>query len=42
MGVALAQAPTAGRGSSWGDLLEPGVKHALIVGVGIQILQQVR
>lgn len=43
VGAALAQAPkSAGRGSSWGDLLEPGVKHALIVGVGIQILQQVR
>ncbi|KAL5705983.1 Monosaccharide-sensing protein 2 [Ranunculus cassubicifolius] len=28
------------KGSSWRDLLEPGVKHALIVGIGIQILQQ--
>lgn len=26
---------------SWKDLCEPGVKHALIVGVGLQILQQV-
>lgn len=25
----------------WSALLEPGVKHALIVGIGIQILQQV-
>uniref|UniRef100_A0A0R0G755 Major facilitator superfamily (MFS) profile domain-containing protein n=1 Tax=Glycine max TaxID=3847 RepID=A0A0R0G755_SOYBN len=31
---------TAAKGPSWSDLLEPGVKHALIVGVGIQILQQ--
>nr|GLL49749.1 monosaccharide-sensing protein 2-like [Ipomoea trifida] len=28
------------KGPSWSDLFEPGVKHALIVGVGIQILQQ--
>lgn len=32
---------TASKGPSWKALLEPGVKHALIVGVGIQILQQV-
>ncbi|XP_043714320.1 monosaccharide-sensing protein 2-like [Telopea speciosissima] len=31
---------TAAKGPRWGDLFEPGVKHALIVGVGIQILQQ--
>ncbi|CAN4107273.1 unnamed protein product [Withania somnifera] len=31
---------TSGKGPSWRDLFEPGVKHALIVGVGIQILQQ--
>ncbi|KAJ0966776.1 hypothetical protein J5N97_023693 [Dioscorea zingiberensis] len=31
---------TAAKGSRWGDLFEPGVKHALMVGVGIQILQQ--
>ncbi|KAF6154278.1 hypothetical protein GIB67_026734 [Kingdonia uniflora] len=30
----------AGRGPRWKDLLEPGVKHALLVGIGIQILQQ--
>ncbi|KAJ6813025.1 monosaccharide-sensing protein 2-like [Iris pallida] len=30
----------ATKGPRWGDLLEPGVKHALIVGVGLQILQQ--
>ncbi|KAG0488472.1 hypothetical protein HPP92_007283 [Vanilla planifolia] len=28
------------KGSLWRDLLEPGVKQALIVGIGIQILQQ--
>lgn len=32
----------AARGPVWKDLLEPGVKHALLVGVGIQILQQVK
>uniref|UniRef100_A0A5B6ZWH0 Putative tonoplast monosaccharide transporters 2 n=1 Tax=Davidia involucrata TaxID=16924 RepID=A0A5B6ZWH0_DAVIN len=31
---------TAVKGPSWSDLFEPGVKHALVVGVGIQILQQ--
>ncbi|CAN4123124.1 unnamed protein product [Withania somnifera] len=30
----------ASKGPSWAALLEPGVKHALIVGIGIQILQQ--
>ncbi|XP_058213809.1 monosaccharide-sensing protein 2-like [Rhododendron vialii] len=33
-------AETATKGPSWNDLFEPGVKHALVVGVGIQILQQ--
>ncbi|KAJ6739515.1 TONOPLAST MONOSACCHARIDE TRANSPORTER 2 [Salix koriyanagi] len=28
------------KGPSWRDLFEPGVKHALSVGVGLQILQQ--
>lgn len=32
----------AASGPSWRDLFEPGVKHALVVGVGIQILQQVK
>lgn len=36
------QASAAAKGSSWRDLFEPGVKHALIVGVGLQILQQVK
>ncbi|CAN1805189.1 Monosaccharide-sensing protein 2 [Linum perenne] len=31
----------ASKGSSWRDLFEPGVKRALVVGVGLQILQQV-
>ncbi|XP_009763350.1 monosaccharide-sensing protein 2-like [Nicotiana sylvestris] len=31
---------TSGKWPSWSDLFEPGVKHALIVGVGIQLLQQ--
>ncbi|KAB1221019.1 Monosaccharide-sensing protein 2 [Morella rubra] len=30
----------ASKGPIWRDLFEPGVKHALFVGVGIQILQQ--
>ncbi|GAB4838674.1 trans-aconitate methyltransferase 2 [Ancistrocladus abbreviatus] len=30
----------AAKGPSWSDLLEPGVKHALAVGIGIQVLQQ--
>ncbi|XXG39221.1 hypothetical protein AAC387_Pa01g0239 [Persea americana] len=30
----------AAEGPRWTDLFEPGVKHALIVGIGIQILQQ--
>jgi hypothetical protein len=29
------------KGPKWADLFEPGVKHALFVGIGIQILQQV-
>ncbi|KAH7851489.1 hypothetical protein Vadar_012438 [Vaccinium darrowii] len=33
-------AETAAKGPSWTDLFEPAVKHALVVGVGIQILQQ--
>lgn len=33
---------TASKGPSWVALLEPGVRRALIVGIGIQLLQQVR
>uniref|UniRef100_A0A7N0UXC1 Major facilitator superfamily (MFS) profile domain-containing protein n=1 Tax=Kalanchoe fedtschenkoi TaxID=63787 RepID=A0A7N0UXC1_KALFE len=36
----LHPSETASKGPSWSDLFEPGVKHALIVGIGIQILQQ--
>ncbi|KAK6924588.1 Major facilitator, sugar transporter-like [Dillenia turbinata] len=38
--VLEAPPETARKGPSWVDLCEPGVKHALFVGVGIQILQQ--
>lgn len=37
----LHPSETAAKGPSWRELFEPGVKHALAVGVGIQILQQV-
>ncbi|CAM0956342.1 unnamed protein product [Alopecurus aequalis] len=30
----------ATQGPKWADLFEPGVKHALFVGIGLQILQQ--
>ncbi|XP_074563247.1 monosaccharide-sensing protein 2-like [Curcuma longa] len=30
----------ASKGPKWGDLCESGVRHALFVGIGIQILQQ--
>ncbi|WOK94796.1 hypothetical protein Cni_G03501 [Canna indica] len=30
----------ASRGPKWGELFGPGVRHALFVGIGIQILQQ--
>ncbi|OAY71967.1 Monosaccharide-sensing protein 2 [Ananas comosus] len=36
----LHPSETAVKGPRWHDLFEPGVRHALIVGVGIQILQQ--
>lgn len=29
------------KGPSWRELFEPGVKRALVVGMGLQILQQV-
>lgn len=35
-------AETVSKTPIWSALLEPGVKHALIVGIGIQILQQVQ
>ncbi|KAA8532091.1 hypothetical protein F0562_006767 [Nyssa sinensis] len=41
VGDAMVQpSEAAAKGTSWGALFEPGVKHALIVGIGIQILQQ--
>ncbi|KAL9681116.1 hypothetical protein QQ045_012897 [Rhodiola kirilowii] len=36
----LHPSETVSKGPSWKDLFEPGVKHALVVGIGIQILQQ--
>ncbi|EPS57524.1 hypothetical protein M569_17293, partial [Genlisea aurea] len=39
IGKALEKQPNPST-SSWRDLMEPGVKHALFVGVGLQILQQ--
>lgn len=29
------------KGTRWSNLTEPGVKHALVIGIGIQLLQQV-
>ncbi|CAA3007695.1 monosaccharide-sensing 2-like [Olea europaea subsp. europaea] len=41
IGVAMDKpSESAAKGPSWRELFEPGVKHALVVGVGIQILQQ--
>ncbi|GMI83790.1 tonoplast monosaccharide transporter2 [Hibiscus trionum] len=40
VGPAMVHPAETAKGSSWHDLFEPGVKHALLVGVGIQILQQ--
>ncbi|GMI88381.1 tonoplast monosaccharide transporter2 [Hibiscus trionum] len=40
VGPAMVHPAETAKGPSWHDLCEPGVKHALIVGVGIQILQQ--
>nr|XP_016480689.1 PREDICTED: monosaccharide-sensing protein 2-like [Nicotiana tabacum] len=37
---AVEQSEPITKGPGWRALFEPGVKHALIVGVGIQILQQ--
>lgn len=41
IGPAMVHPASAAKGPSWRDLFEPGVKHALVVGMGIQILQQV-
>ncbi|KAG4209043.1 hypothetical protein ERO13_A03G170700v2 [Gossypium hirsutum] len=40
VGPAIVHPAEAAKGPSWNDLLEPGVKHALVVGVGIEMLQQ--
>ncbi|XWS63200.1 hypothetical protein CRYUN_Cryun06bG0075400 [Craigia yunnanensis] len=40
VGPAMVHPAETAKGLSWNDLFEPGVKHALVVGVGIQILQQ--
>ncbi|KAK3194759.1 hypothetical protein Dsin_026069 [Dipteronia sinensis] len=40
VGPAMVHPSETAKGPSWRDLFEPGVKHALVVGVGIQILQQ--
>ncbi|KAL0379081.1 UNVERIFIED_CONTAM: Monosaccharide-sensing protein 2 [Sesamum radiatum] len=42
IGKAMDKQPKAAAkgGTSWKEIFEPGVKHALVVGVGIQILQQ--
>lgn len=37
----IKAAEEVAKGASWRDLLEPGVKRALIVGIGLQVLQQV-
>jgi hypothetical protein len=39
---ALTIPEAAAKGPKWKALLEPGVKRALIVGIGLQILQQVQ
>lgn len=40
VGPAMVHPSEAAKGPVWADLLEPGVRHALFVGVMIQILQQ--
>ncbi|KAF5764342.1 putative major facilitator, sugar transporter, major facilitator superfamily [Helianthus annuus] len=40
VGPAMVHPAKATQGLSWSDLFEPGVKHALLVGIGLQILQQ--
>ncbi|KAL8090137.1 monosaccharide-sensing protein 2-like isoform X2 [Apium graveolens] len=40
VGPAVINPSEAASGPSWSYLFEPGVKHALFVGVGIQMLQQ--
>ncbi|KAL8248429.1 hypothetical protein R6Q59_005297 [Mikania micrantha] len=40
VGPAMVHPAKATKGPSWSDLFEPGVQHALLVGIGLQILQQ--
>ncbi|KAL8151848.1 hypothetical protein V2J09_021656 [Rumex salicifolius] len=40
VGEKVKPSKEATQGPSWKELFEPGVKHALIVGAGLQILQQ--
>ncbi|KAK8564167.1 hypothetical protein V6N13_005614 [Hibiscus sabdariffa] len=40
VGPAMVHPAETAKGPSWKDLFEPGVKHALAVGIGIQLLQQ--
>lgn len=40
VGPAMVHPSEAAKGPTWSDLLEPGVRHALFVGVMLQILQQ--
>ncbi|XP_040376595.1 monosaccharide-sensing protein 2-like [Oryza brachyantha] len=40
VGPALAHPAETEAGAGWRELLEPGVRHALVCGVAIQILQQ--
>ncbi|TYI45835.1 hypothetical protein E1A91_D13G065900v1 [Gossypium mustelinum] len=40
VGPAMVHPAETVKGPSWTDIFEPGVKHALFVGIGIQILQQ--
>ncbi|KAF1893419.1 hypothetical protein Lal_00001892 [Lupinus albus] len=40
VGPAMVHPSETSKESIWKSLLEPGVKHALIVGIGIQLLQQ--
>ncbi|GKD39794.1 monosaccharide-sensing protein 2 [Tanacetum coccineum] len=40
VGRAMVHPTEATKGAIWSELCEPGVKHALFVGIGLQILQQ--
>lgn len=40
IGPAIVHPAEATKGAIWSELCEPGVKHALFVGIGLQILQQ--